>query len=343
MPNPAIALLFAGLVAAIGLALFRPERGVFWRWQRAQKMTERVLIEDALKHIYKCHMKEICPTAESVAGALQITVNDAAELLSKMEAHNLLQREVDRLCLTPDGREYALQIIRAHRLWERYLADWTGFTEAEWHDQAHRHEHTLSTDELDALAALLGEPTHDPHGDPIPTADGKLVPHAGQPLTAMSPDGLLRIVRLGDEPEAVYAQLVAEGLHLGMQVQLIEVSPQRVRFWADGDEHVLAPIVAANISVVPMPKEQATEPSPGQRLSSLEPGASGKVIAISPACRGPERRRLLDLGILPDTLVKAEINSPSGDPTAYRIRGALIALRREQADMIHISHLQETS
>ncbi|RME45954.1 MAG: ferrous iron transport protein A [Caldilineae bacterium] len=59
------------------------------------------------------------------------------------------------------------------------------------------------------------------------------------------------------------------------------------------------------------------------------------------ACRGAERRRLMDLGILPGTLIRAEMVSPSGDPTAYRIRGALIALRKEQADRIYITRATE--
>ena len=60
---------------------------------------------------------------------------------------------------------------------------------------------------------------------------------------------------------------------------------------------------------------------------------------LSPQCRGPERRRLMDLGILPGTVIQAELVSPSGDPTAYRIRDALIALRKEQADWVRVELL----
>ncbi len=71
-----------------------------------------------------------------------------------------------------------------------------------------------------------------------------------------------------------------------------------------------------------------------ERLGALQPGKSAKVCAIAASCRGAERRRFMDLGILPGTIISAEMRSPSGDPTAYCIRGALIALRREQADQI---------
>ncbi|NTU65007.1 MAG: ferrous iron transport protein A, partial [Chloroflexi bacterium] len=71
-------------------------------------------------------------------------------------------------------------------------------------------------------------------------------------------------------------------------------------------------------------------------VHQLQAYESGTVVGISPRCHGAERRRLLDLGIVPGTVVRAEIASPSGDPIAYRVRGALIALRREQSDFIRI-------
>ena len=74
-------------------------------------------------------------------------------------------------------------------------------------------------------------------------------------------------------------------------------------------------------------------------LVDLRQGESGRVLDISQECRGLERRRLLDLGVLPGTVITAEMRSPSGDPTAYRIRDAVIGLRAEQARMINIARL----
>lgn len=341
MPDPLIALLAAVLLVSIAALLFFPDRGLFPRWQRARRMGQRVLTEDALKHIHRFETHDLQPTLQSIAGALDISVNQAAHILNDLEARELVQIRAEEFGLTPAGRDYALRIIRAHRLWERYLAEETGFAEAEWHGQAEHHEHFLSEDQADALSLQLGNPAYDPHGDPIPTATGDLQPHGGKALTAMEVDVPLRIVHIEDEPDVVYAQLVAEGLHPGMEVRLTEISPQRVRFWAGDDEHVLAPVVAANISVLPLPEPVEVESGPGERLSSLKPGQAGRVVNISPASRGPERRRLMDLGILPGTVVAAEFLSPSGDPMAYRIRGALIALRREQADLINILTLEE--
>ncbi len=78
-------------------------------------------------------------------------------------------------------------------------------------------------------------------------------------------------------------------------------------------------------------------------LSALAPGERGEVVALAAACRGLQRRRLLDLGVVPGTLVTSELRGPSGDPTAYRIRGALIALRREQADTVYVQRQTEAT
>jgi Fe2+ transport system protein FeoA len=126
-----------------------------------------------------------------------------------------------------------------------------------------------------------------------------------------------------------------------MVVQLIEISSQWVHFRADHQEYKLAPVVAANILVTPSPKEQLDDLISSQPLAELRLGEQGKVISISPACRGPERRRFMDLGILPGAIITAEMRSPGGDPTAYRIRGALIALRQEQAKLINVLRIEE--
>jgi DtxR family Mn-dependent transcriptional regulator len=342
MPDPLIALLIGILFVAVLLLFFWPDFGLVSRWRRMRRVSDRVLKEDALKHLHKAAIKGQHPNLQSVAGELQINVNQAAELMDDMEQQGLVTLERGELGLTPAGREYALHVIRAHRLWERYLAEETGFIETEWHDRADRQEHLLTPDEADQLSSQLGNPTHDPHGDPIPTAQGDLKPHGGRPLTSLDVDQPARIVHIEDEPEAIYAQIMAESLYPGLEVRVIESIPKRIRFWAGNDEHLLAPVVAANISVVPIIKEEKIQEAGLEPLSVLKPGQAGQVVNISPRFRGSERRRMLDLGILPGTLIRAEMTSPSGDPTAYRVRGALIALREEQAGLINIKRVEET-
>ncbi len=338
MPESLTLVLITALLG-LGCLLFWPGRGLVPAWRRGRRMTRQIRREDALKHIQQCEISDHAPTVHSLAGALGVAANEAAEILAELQAGRLLQLERGEIRLTTAGRTLALQVLRAHRLWERYLADQTGYPEVEWHGRAEEYEHRLSPADTDALAAQLGHPTHDPHGDPIPTAEGELARQVGVPLTTASLDQPLRIIHIEDEPEIVYAQLVAEGLHPGMQVRITEISAQRVCLWADGDEHVLAPMVAANLSVVPLPRAARVEEIVGEPLSSLKPGEEGKVLILSRRCRGQERRRLLDLGVLPGTVIRAEMRSPNGDPTAYRIRDALIALRAEQAEVIRVQRL----
>lgn len=340
MTNPATLLLIGTLFLAATAVFLWPEKGIVTRWQRARQMTDRARREDVLKQIYKSRQLGRRSTVESIAGAMHISTNEASDLLIEMQSAHLLRLQNDDIALTPAGMESALHIIRAHRLWERYLAEQTGYAEADWHSRAELQEHQLTPEAANALSAKLGHPTHDPHGDPIPNAEGKYVAHDSLPLNSLSLDTAARIVHLEDEPEAVYAQLVAEGLHPGQTVRLIEINGTRLRFWANGNEHILAPIVAQNISVVPLgvglEETAVSHPKTSTRLTDLPLGETAEVLHISPNCRGAERRRFMDLGILPGTEISVEMRSPSGEPTAYRIRDAIIALRSNQANHIYV-------
>jgi DtxR family Mn-dependent transcriptional regulator len=336
MPEPLTAILIAAGLSLIAWLLFRPKGGLVPRWRRARQITDRVLLEDALKHIQRCERHGDTPSLQSIAGALDINLNQAAQIAEELGSMELIQLENGAFLLTPAGRDYALRIIRAHRLWEEYLAEQTGFDESEWHDQAEKYEHLLSAEDARNLAQQLGNPVYDPHGDPIPSPTGEFKHHPGMPLSSMDVDTPLRIVHIEDEPEEIFAQLVAEGLSPGMFTRIAEKTPQRIRFWIGDEEHLLAPIVAANISVVPIPEEITDQVQPGAPLNTLKPGEKGRVVALSPRLRGADRRRMMDLGILPGTMIDVEMTSPSGDPTAYKIRGALIALRKEQAKLIQV-------
>lgn len=333
--DPLVALLVAALLATVTAVLFWPRAGLLWRLRLALQSRERVVIEDALKHLYDFEYRRQPSTLESLAGALGLTGNRAADLLDRLERLDLVEREGENLVLTGEGRGNALRVIRIHRLWESYLADETGLGPADWHRTAEVLEHTTTEEVADRLAVNLGQPRYDPHGDPIPTADGEIVPRAGRPLTELEPDRLAEIVHVEDEPEAIYAQLVAEGLHPGMRVRVMERSRERIRFEADAQEVVLAPVLATNLSVLPLEEDEEMR-GPFTQLSDIEPGQSARIVRFAPACRGAERRRLLDLGVIPGTEVHAEMRSPGGDPVAFRIRGAVVALRREQTELIQV-------
>jgi len=341
MADPLFLILIGSLVLAVLAAVFWPETGLAARYRSLRRISTRVLQEDALKHIQKLEFNGRSATLQSVAGALSLDSNRAVGLVAELESLNLIARDGNRLNLTQDGAQVAMNVIRAHRLWEHYLAEHTGYQQSEWHIQAERFEHDISSDELDELAGSLGNPIYDPHGDPIPTRDGEFWDHKGIPLTDLAEQKTGLIVHVGDEPEAVAAQIEAEGLLPGMVVRVLENSKQRVRFWSLGEEHTLAPIVAASINVRQIDETaHSLEPS-GIPLDELERGKKARVLVLSPHLRGAERRRLMDLGMLPGTLVEAEVSSPMGDPVAYRVRDSLIALRSEQARCIRVELLAE--
>lgn len=320
----ACSLLLAGLLW--------PERGLFARNHRQRAIAQRVLREDALKHICKTQASGRRPTLQSVAGSLQLKPDRAAGLLREMEQHGLVSYSSGDLRLTENGRRAGLHIIRAHRLWECFLAEHTGLGESEWHARAEHREHLMTPEEADVLSTQLGNPTHDPHGDPIPSAGGLLEPDAGQPLASLEPGQPAFLMHIEDEPENLYAQLVAKGLRVGMSICVLDKNDQQVRFLADGDEHSLAPILAHQIEVLPV----ADLDDAAQHLAGFAPGQQVTVLGLARSCRGQERRRLLDLGFVAGTAVTVEMVSPSGEPTAYRVRGTLIALHREQAKLVMV-------
>lgn len=252
----------------------------------------------------------------------------------------LIQTQNQNFQLTPAGTAYALRIIRIHRLWELYFANKTGFTEHEWHTRAEEIEHFTSKEEAELLASQMGNPAYDPHGAPIPTSEGKLPPKAGISLADLEMDSAARITNIEDEPDSVFTELIQAGLHPGMQVAVINRTPETVTLSANKQNIQITPIAAANVNVVPLVTEEECHDFEN-KLTDLKIGESGVVIHLSPACRGLQRKRLMDLGLIPGTEVEAAMNSAAGNPVAYNIRGALIALRSEQADYIHIRKMEK--
>lgn len=342
MIDPLASLVAAVAVLVLAAVLFWPTWGVADRWRRARAASERVRIEDALKHLWDAEYRQQPASLESLAGALGLRGRDTATVVERLGGLDLVRYGERGLQLTLEGQRAALRLIRIHRLWERYLADETGLDAREWHARAERQEHRTSDEQADAMSATLGHPRFDPHGDPIPMASGEVPPHRGEALAQMPVDKVGTIVHIEDEPEAVFAQIAAAGLVPGMRVRVLERSPHRIRIAADSEEVVLAPVVAANVTVEPA--GEVVEPAgPSISLASLASGEVGEVVALSASCRGAQRRRLLDLGVVPGTQVRHELSAPGGDPTAYRIRGALIALRRDQASQVHVRRVSEAT
>jgi DtxR family Mn-dependent transcriptional regulator len=332
MLTPTEWLFLAGTIIIVLLTLW-PRHGLIWVWRRSRRMAQRTLIEDALKQMHHAEHQSGAIDVAKLAAALDLSRRSTQALVQRMVKRGLAQSAGGRLRLTALGHRWALQVIRAHRLLERYLADEAGVALRDLHAEADRREHSITPQQADEIEARLGYPTHDPHGDPIPSADGRLVPQAGQPLTEWPLDRRARIVHVEDEPEEVFAQIVAEGLVPGVELLVLEKDDRCLRICTGEEDHVLAAAAAANIFVEAPPAHiDSVDGAP--RLSSLKPGERGEVLGLT--SDGLARRRFLDLGLVPGTTVEAVMASPMGQPVAYRIRGTLIALRPEQADEILI-------
>ena len=328
--NPYLALFgFAMSLLALGLG-----GRLWWSWKNWSGRAEKVLVEDALKHLYHCQYQGQTATLGSLAGALQVSQDSVARVVQRSQELGLVELQGDRPCLSADGRALALHVIRVHRLWECYLAERTGMASQHWHREAERHEHKMTPDETRELERHLNRPSHDPHGDPIPTIEGRMPPRTGFPLTELALGCEARIVHVEDEPESVYLRILDLQLRPGQTLQVVDKQPHQLELSVEGRRLIAPSLVAANITVEPSSVESSGLRLPN--LASLKPGQSARVVRLSGACRGLERERLLDLGLVPGTQVEAHIQGPLGDPTAYRVRGSTIALRREQAERVLI-------
>ena len=335
MVDPGLALLvFAGLSVVL-MGLLWPRVGLVPHWMRLSRLGERVRLEDALKHVFMCEQNGQTCTIESLAGRLEIATGRAASLLSRLAGMGLIQMDPDGPTLTREGVQSAVRIVRTHRLWERFLADRTGVPAAEWHDEAERMEHSLSTEQTDALESRLGHPRWDPHGDPIPDSSGEIPPTPGVGLVAVDEGHTVEVVHLEDEPREIYDALLDDGLVLGGRLEVMARTDQGLRVRAGGREWTIDPVAARNISVRQLPEGERAEPK-WTTLLDARRGEAVRVIEISCACQGTQRRRLLDLGVVRGTEITPELVCAGGDPVAYSIRGALIALRRQQASWIRV-------
>ncbi|MCF6348773.1 MAG: metal-dependent transcriptional regulator [Flavobacteriaceae bacterium] len=333
--SPTYALLIFFAFSALIYLLFRPRKGWFWVIKNNLRSNEKIVIEDVLKQLYHSENSGKEVNVNSLTNALKFSNGIIVDVIKKMAINELLVFDGDVLKLTNSGRDYALRIVRVHRLWEKYLAEKTGFDKVEWHDRAEEMEHKLNHEEADLLATQLGNPKYDPHGDPIPTKLGKMADVNGEFLSSIAVGSVGKIVHIEDEPDVIYKQILAEKIHIDSQIRVVENNKQRVVFYAEGEEFKLAPIVAANITVAILEKDDIIEESM-VRLSSLKVNEVAHILGISKESRGDSRRRLLDLGFVKGTEISIDLMSPMRNPTAYLVKGTSIALRNDQASKILI-------
>ena len=320
-------LIAFSLIVALALAAVLVVRDV----RRRRVVRGRTQVEDALKHLFDQQYRGRHGSFSSLGGALRLNDRRMMQLLARMQEQGLVIARGQEFELTADGERVARQIVRAHRLLERYFADEARLPLRDVHAAAERGEHNLTQDQVDALSASLGHPRLDPHGDPIPGRDGEIAPAGDTPVTAWPADRFGRITHLEDEPPLAYAQILAEGLRVGQVVRILEATPERIALTDGEHEFRLAPAVAANVFLAPASPDAHAGL---MTLADLAQGEPAEVVSLDVNCQGFSRRRLMDLGFTPGAVLEPALDTFAGDPRAYRVRGTLVALRRDQAAQI---------
>ncbi|MVN88896.1 MarR family transcriptional regulator [Deinococcus sp. HMF7620] len=190
-------------------------------------MTHRTLssaVEDYLKYLYLLGQQSAVNT-QALADTLGVNPASVTGMLRRLTEQGLVTHlPYKGARLTPEGEAVALEVLRHHRLLELYLHEALGIPLDEVHEEAEQLEHVIS-EKLEArIAAWLGQPAFDPHGDPIPSLDGTLPSRSEVSLTAAAPGAPVCILRVPHDPAALKG-LMAHGLTPGVTVTLLETSP----------------------------------------------------------------------------------------------------------------------
>ncbi len=289
--------------------------------------------EDVLKRLAEREAQGRSDDLESMAGTLEAPRDRLARTIEQLARDGWLVRGEAHYELTAVGRKRGRHLLRSHRLLETRLAHETGLAPEKWHARADRAEHALSPDEANALADALGNPRFDPHGDPIPDRDGNFATEAAPTLLDWPEGRPAMIVHLEDEPAALYAAVYRAGLAPGMTVHGVLRRDGRVELEVDGRRLSLSPAEAELVHVTPAVGHSVVG---RRRLADLPAGAGAVIAGLSPTIRGRARQRLLDLGLVPGTRIVREFEAALRSPIAYRVRGTLVALRREQTEQVLI-------
>lgn len=185
-------------------------------------------IEDYLKAIYELTTSHGRASTNHLSEKLEVTPASVSGMIKKLSETTppLVEYEKHRgVVLTQEGEKVALEIIRHHRLLELYLHQMLGYPWDKVHEEADRLEHVISEEFEARIAAALGDPSHDPHGDPIPTVELTLPPSTFTPLNKLRPGDQATIRRVRDTDPDLLCFLEARGLVPQIRVKVLEYSP----------------------------------------------------------------------------------------------------------------------
>lgn len=184
-------------------------------------------VEDYAKAIYALEQRDgSAVSTNALADRMGVTPASASSMVKRLDGLGLVSHVPYRgVQLTDAGTKVALEIMRHHRLLELYLAETLGVPWDRVHDEAEVLEHVLSEELEELIAAKLGNPTHDPHGDPIPTRDGRIAEATTTALNDLAPGACGTFVRVSDADPAMLRYLAERGIAPGTDLEVVEKQP----------------------------------------------------------------------------------------------------------------------
>ena len=184
-------------------------------------------VQDYAKAIWSLGQRDDEPVSTSaLADRLEVSPASASAMVKRLESMGLVEHQpYHGVTLTPTGERVALEVVRHHRLLELYLAEALGMSWDRVHEEAEVLEHAISPALSDLIAAKLGNPTHDPHGDPIPTADLNIEEGDTRSLADLAPGDRGRLVRVSDSDPAMLRYLDGRGVRLGDHLEVVDRQP----------------------------------------------------------------------------------------------------------------------
>lgn len=219
----------------------------------AKESVRSPAIEDYCKATYTLETRADEPVStNALAERLELTSGSVSGMLKKLDELGLISHVPYRgVRLTPEGRRLALEVIRHHRLLELYLAEALQMPWDRVHDEAEVLEHVLSEELEELIAAKLGHPTIDPHGDPIPSADLELDEHPTRSLESLAPGDEGTFVRVSDADPEMLRYLAQQGILPGGRIQVLGRQPfgGPLLVSVDGCEHAIGGQLAGAMRV----------------------------------------------------------------------------------------------
>lgn len=235
-----------GYAASLGPLADRLEESLGMPYPCGMAAKENVrspAIEDYSKAIYTLETRSEEPVStNALAERLELTTGSVSGMLKKLDELGLISHVPYRgVRLTPKGRRLALEVIRHHRLLELYLAEALQMPWDRVHDEAEVLEHVLSEELEQLIAAKLGNPTIDPHGDPIPNAELELDEHPTRSLENLVPGDQGTFVRVSDADPEMLRYLADQGIMPGGRIHVLERQPfgGPLLVSVDGSEYTL--------------------------------------------------------------------------------------------------------